>query len=456
MAIREFLLLYAPLYGGNVNKFTLEADDLAALQKYTAEARRDATQNKLTSETAGAARLASLRTDVPFASIIKSIRSGEFSRHHASWLYLVKTRGADYGLGFFAGHIVLEQTAQGLQPRIDNPFIHRQILALKNNPRLSALMAAEGILHKTELDTLAPDSPAAFSAHTRKLQQALTDIGFDPGPADGFHGTMTDIALREFQILYGEGKPASRLNDAEERLLFNASEAARKDAAAFGVPAFAAGAIRMASEKNGMDFGYMMELAAAESSFIHDIKAKTSSATGLYQFIEATWHFSLRAHGEKYGLAGLSTQVEIYTDAQGRTQARMPNPFVRATTLELRKQAPLSSLLSAEFQLENRGKQSCYVSKTYMTRAGLYLAHFLGAHDAVYFLNEMEKNPSRGAATTFPEAAAYNRGVFYVLQNGQVIRERSLREVHDLFARKFDRGVYEAHDRRANPPAAGV
>ena len=58
---------------------------------------------------------------------------------------------------------------------------------------------------------------------------------------------------------------------------------------AFQVPKNVYDAIKNAAAKTGVNFTYLMEKAAVESSFNPDAKAKTSSATGLFQFIEQTW-----------------------------------------------------------------------------------------------------------------------------------------------------------------------
>jgi len=49
------------------------------------------------------------------------------------------------------------------------------------------------------------------------------------------------------------------------------------------------GAIKHASQKTGVDFDYLVNQARTESSFRPDVKASTSSATGLYQFLDQTW-----------------------------------------------------------------------------------------------------------------------------------------------------------------------
>ena len=53
----------------------------------------------------------------------------------------------------------------------------------------------------------------------------------------------------------------------------------------------------------------MMAQAAQESSFQPDAKASTSSATGLFQFIDSTWLNSVKQYGAKYGLGGLAQQI---------------------------------------------------------------------------------------------------------------------------------------------------
>ncbi len=58
-------------------------------------------------------------------------------------------------------------------------------------------------------------------------------------------------------------------------------------------------AIYSASDKTGIDFGYLMKQASVESSFDIDAQAKTSSARGLYQFLSYTWLDMVNRHGGK-------------------------------------------------------------------------------------------------------------------------------------------------------------
>lgn len=184
-------------------------------------------------------------------------------------------------------------------------------------------------------------------------------------------------------------------------------------------------AVKLASRKTGVDFAYLMEQAAVESNFDHTAKAKTSSASGLYQFIESTWLNMVKEHGDKHGL---SRQAEAIDD-----NGKVSNPHIRADILALRNDPKIASIMAAEFAADNKA----YLEERYNGEIGsteLYLAHFLGAGGASAFLNATLENPNAIAADVFPKAALANRNVFYDQATG---RARSLNEVYSFFDQKF-------------------
>lgn len=181
-------------------------------------------------------------------------------------------------------------------------------------------------------------------------------------------------------------------------------------------------AVREASAATGADFSYMMAKAARESSFRADARASTSSATGLYQFIDQTWLHTVQRHGAKHGMATEARQIEI---RDGR--AVVDDPDARRAILALRTDPRLNALMAGEFANDNRE----HLERTVGGRIGpteLYLAHFLGASGASDFLREMRANPDRPAAQVFPAAAEANRTVFYHSQNS---RPKTLSQVYD-------------------------
>lgn len=185
--------------------------------------------------------------------------------------------------------------------------------------------------------------------------------------------------------------------------------------AAFGhkAPKGVMNAIKQASAKTGVDFAYLVQQANAESSFNPNAKARTSSATGLYQFIESTWLRMVEKHGDKYGI-----------DTQGQS---------RREILDLRKDPELAANLAAEFAGENERFLNAHWGGE-VGSTELYLAHFLGAGGASAFLNARDDNPLQSAAVIFPEAAKANKNVFYDQATG---RARSFDEVYGFFDKKF-------------------
>jgi hypothetical protein len=188
-------------------------------------------------------------------------------------------------------------------------------------------------------------------------------------------------------------------------------------------------AIQTAAKRTGVSFDFLVKQAEAESGFDPNAKAGTSSATGLYQFIDSTWLSMVRQFGAKYGIPEAAEAVT--QSASGAP--RIGDPALRARVLDLRKDPRLAAAMAAEFAKGNqehlRGALGREPSAT-----DLYMAHFLGPQGATRFLRARGQNGEQSAAETMPEAAAANRAVFYAADG----RPRSLDEVHARFARRFE------------------
>jgi hypothetical protein len=189
-------------------------------------------------------------------------------------------------------------------------------------------------------------------------------------------------------------------------------------------------AIRQASLKTGVDFAYLMEKAAAESNFDTDAKARSSSASGLYQFIESTWLQMVNRYGDKHGLGDYADKIN--------DQGKVTDLESRKEILALRNDPEIASLMAGEFAAENR--QTLINSGIKARDIGsteLYLAHFLGAGAASEFIKGMQENPLTPAADLFPRAAKANKNVFY---NSKTHAAKSLGEIYAFFDKKFGDG----------------
>lgn len=195
---------------------------------------------------------------------------------------------------------------------------------------------------------------------------------------------------------------------------------------AFKVPAKVYNAIQKASKATGVNFTYMLEKAAVESGFDTNAKAKSSSATGLFQFIDKTWLSMVDKHGDKYGLEKYADKI----DAKGN----VADSKARKEILDLRKDPEIASYMAAEFAAGNYNQLKQNVGGD-IGSTELYMAHFLGAGGASGFLNAMKKSPNMVGADLFPREARSNRNVFYDRETGT---PRTLKQIHAFFERKFE------------------
>src|SRR5829696_9347331 len=106
------------------------------------------------------------------------------------------------------------------------------------------------------------------------------------------------------------------------------------------VPRWLAETVVRAAQVAGVDPAYLMALADKESSLLPDNKARTSSAEGLFQFIESTWLEVLRRYGPKHGYAA---QAEAIHFVQGRPV--VSGSHERERILSLRRDPYLSALM---------------------------------------------------------------------------------------------------------------
>ena len=189
--------------------------------------------------------------------------------------------------------------------------------------------------------------------------------------------------------------------------------------------------IRRASETSSADFGLLMAQAAQESSFHSEAKSATSSAAGLFQFVDSTWLDMVRRFGAKYGIGELAQQV-IQSSAG---KAVVNDAATRKRILDLRQDPSLASALAGEYAKLNESEIARALGHG-LQRADLYMAHFLGASGAATFLKAVETKGGTVAAELLPEAAAANRGVFYDAQTGKA---RTVAEIYRSFASKIEK-----------------
>ena len=278
-----------------------------------------------------------------------------------------------------------------------------------------------------------------FDPVVKAQQENLRILGFDVGEPDGFKGAMTRQAIAEFRALYlpDSGK---QLQDADLAVTMEAyANLARRDAARFGIDHGVVAAIRLSSVRTGVDFAYLMKLAATESNFEPESQAATSSATGLYQFTHDTWLNALKKHGPKYGvMADYAAHIEYYVTWSGYKRPILRDKAMYEHLLELRKNPRLSAMITAETVRDNQQELAQSLNRE-PTETDLYMTHFLGTDDAITFLKSLEQSPGTHAVELFPAAARSNRDIFHP----KSCDPHTVDEVYALFGEKFRTRRYE-------------
>lgn len=186
-------------------------------------------------------------------------------------------------------------------------------------------------------------------------------------------------------------------------------------------------ALRRASAATGVDFNFLLEQARTESSLNPTAQAATSSARGLFQFIDSTWLDVVDRHGSKHGLGAAAAGIS--RDSKGRPVVQ--DPAQRAAILKLRDDPYISGLMAGELARDNAAQLQQELGRD-ARPAELYMAHFLGAGGASAFLSGLQENPDIEASYIVPAAARANQAVFY--KGGKAL---SLDEVYARFESKF-------------------
>ena len=186
--------------------------------------------------------------------------------------------------------------------------------------------------------------------------------------------------------------------------------------------------IREASNSTGASFEYMLATAKMESNFNPKASASTSSARGLYQFIDQTWLGTVKEAGSQHGYGK-------YADAITKNPSgsySVSDPSDRAAVMKLRDDPDAASSMAGVLTQSNSFKLTGKIGRR-PTDAELYMAHFMGVGGAGKLIQSAEDNPQANAAQMFPNAAAANRSIFYD-RSGSA---RSVSEVYSVLTSRY-------------------
>lgn len=167
-------------------------------------------------------------------------------------------------------------------------------------------------------------------------------------------------------------------------------------------------ALRKASAATGVDFNYLLGTAMRESGLKADAKSGSSSATGLFQFVEQTWLSMVKEHGAQYGLTSYANAITKGDD--GRYHTSDPND--RSAILRLRNDPNVSALMAAEYAKKTQSDMEDKLGRK-VSSGELYAGHFLGSGQACKLIRSAQGTPQASACDLFPQAADANPNLFY-------------------------------------------
>jgi Transglycosylase SLT domain len=189
-----------------------------------------------------------------------------------------------------------------------------------------------------------------------------------------------------------------------------------------------AGAIKQAANTTGTSFEYLLATAKMESNFNPAAIASTSSARGLFQFIEQTWLGTVKEAGAQLGYGK-------YADAITKSPSgsySVSNPAARTAIMRLRDDPAAASSMAAVLTQSNSFKLTGRIGRR-PTDGELYMAHFMGVGGAARLISNAEDNPQASGAQLFPNAAAANRSIFF----DRTGHARSVSEVYSVLTSRY-------------------
>jgi len=199
-------------------------------------------------------------------------------------------------------------------------------------------------------------------------------------------------------------------------------------------------ALHAASHKTGLDFDYLFNTAMRESSLDTQAKSKSSSAAGLFQFIDQTWLGLVKQYGGRYGLGSYASAIQQTSDGHYAVASN----DTKAAILALRQDPELSAVMAGESAKQTKQSLECALGRT-VCDGELYAAHFLGANGARHLIQLSESNPNMRADVAFPQASKGNKTMFFHADG-------TAKTVGELYATVVNRPAQQMPPPPPNPP----
>ncbi len=200
--------------------------------------------------------------------------------------------------------------------------------------------------------------------------------------------------------------------------------------------------IYQASIATHIDFELLLITAMIESDLGRVTKSSTSSARGIFQYIEPTWLVLIKRYGARIGQKNYASAITINTESY-LPEITDASQFTKKDILSLRDNTKIAALIKAN-QLKDEAKiVAKYKAGQRINATDHYIVHMLGLSQARTFYTLLKNESSNILANLnnkgFKEAIRLNPTFFYNAQNKALSAAEAYTQFHRKISQQYKR-----------------
>lgn len=181
--------------------------------------------------------------------------------------------------------------------------------------------------------------------------------------------------------------------------------------------------------------------AMIESDLGRITVSKTSTARGVFQYIEPTWLVLMKRYGAIIGYEQQANAITINAQTLN-PEVKEGSAFNREEILDLRYNAHISALIKS-YQIRDESKSlAFYKNSDNINATDHYIAHMLGLPRARSFYEHLGTNSGIILATSktdpFTQAAKFNPAFFYDHKGNALSANGAYQKFHDKVSARYD------------------
>lgn len=262
---------------------------------------------------------------------------------------------------------------------------------------------------------------------TKDIKENLISLGFDISD-DMLLGKAKEEFFRLYKPLImkkdGEKKDYSRIEQEQEVEYFTkeVSNLSIKTNINMNIVA----AITLASQLTDVDSDSLLKILSLSANVKLGLKTDIIGKKNLYGFSIEGWLSIIKECGHKYGLKIFADQIVPYETDVGMKKLKAKSPIILEEILMMRDNINISTIMAAEELKQNKIKLAQLIDNVGISQ--LFLAHYLGLYDAIFFLDTLKNNPDKDISKMFKKLSTTYPEIVYNEQH----KPRKLSEAYEI------------------------